>query len=30
MAFRIAADLPALLDEVGVTSWEGFRGSLQA
>lgn len=25
-AFRIAADLPKLLNELGVTSWEEFRG----
>ncbi|WP_045223103.1 dihydroorotate dehydrogenase [Desulfonatronum thioautotrophicum] len=30
MAFRIAADLPGLLDELGVTSWGEFRGALRA
>ena len=29
MSFRIAAQLPALLHELGVSSWEEFRGSLQ-
>ncbi|SMP51711.1 dihydroorotate dehydrogenase [Desulfonatronum lacustre] len=29
-AFRIAADLPKLLDDLGVTSWEEFRGALRA
>ena len=29
-AFRIAADLPQLLDELGVNSWEEFRGALRA
>jgi dihydroorotate dehydrogenase (NAD+) catalytic subunit len=28
-AFRIAADLPDLLDELGVTAWEEFRGALR-
>lgn len=28
-AFRIAADLPELLDELGVSSWDEFRGALR-
>lgn len=29
MSFRIVAKLPALLDELGVSSWDEYRGSLQ-
>lgn len=29
MPFRIVAKLPALLDELGVSSWDEYRGSLQ-
>lgn len=30
MSFRIASQLPALLHELDVSSWEGFRGALRA
>jgi dihydroorotate dehydrogenase (NAD+) catalytic subunit len=29
-AFRLAGELPALLDRLGVASWEEFRGTLRA